>query len=88
MCAYCASARAVHMDHVVPKSLAKRHDLPAEFTATVPACFACNTRKGARRLLPPSWADKVDELNELLPGTPWRVWAGSVDEPAYREVHV
>ena len=61
---------------------------PEELLATVGACFACNNLKGARRLVPPSWADKLDQLSEWFPGTPWRVWCGSTTEPAFREVHV
>jgi len=99
ICAYCGLRRAVNLDHVVPKSTPLwkyRRDLveipPAiahgELTATVPACFDCNIRKGARRLVPPSWADKIDALNDYFGGTPWRVWDGNPQAAAFREVHV
>ena len=100
LCAYCHKERAVNRDHVVPKSLRKTHNtnyrvssarresrtpVPAELLRTVPSCFACNIRKGSRRLVPPSWAKHIARLDELFPGTPWRVWHGGLDEPAYRE---
>lgn len=94
-CAYCGHRRAVQRDHVVPRSLAKRlkgrtlrRDIPSELLVTVPACMFCNTGKGTRRLVPPSWADKVSVLNELIPGTPWRVWDGDTKSPAYKDVHL
>jgi hypothetical protein len=92
-CAYCQKRRAVNRDHVVPRSLVKRlkgrplrSDIPEELLVTVPACLFCNTGKGTRRLVPPSWADRVALLNELIPGKPWRVWDGDTKSPAYREV--
>lgn len=86
-CAYCGK-RAIHTDHVIPRSLAKKHpELPAELLATVRSCGPCNWLKLTRRLVPPSWSDRIDTLNELLPGTPWRVWTGGMLEPAYRDVH-
>lgn len=102
-CAYCGHKRAVNRDHVVPRSLRanymanvrvsrKRHQvrplIPDEFMGLVPACFACNARKGSRRLVPRSWEHKIDALNDFFGGTPWRVWSGDTSEPAYREVHV
>ena len=101
-CAYCGVRRAVQRDHVIPDSLVKKYDqmaasrkigrhlymIPNEWRQLVPACFECNIAKAARRLIPPSWADKIDALNDYFGGTPWRVWTGSVDEPAYREVWV
>ncbi|HXH10348.1 MAG TPA: hypothetical protein VNP04_11375 [Alphaproteobacteria bacterium] len=86
-CAYCGVRRAIHADHVVPASLLrKRPDVPARLRILVAACGECNWRKMTRRLVPPSLAYLVPELNEAFPGTPWRVWRGSVDEPAFREV--
>lgn len=92
MCAYCGERRAVHAEHVVPKSLrktmgARYHSLPLELRLTVGACYQCNLLKGARKLVPPTWAHHVPQLKELIPG-PWRVWAGSTREAAYREVHI
>ncbi len=91
-CAYCG-APAIHMDHVVPKSLQRKYHqingrhLPLLLRGTEPSCGPCNWRKLNRHLVPPSWAFLVDELNERVGGAEWRVWRGGVDEPAFREVH-
>lgn len=87
-CAYCQTRDAVNKDHVVPKSLRRAHTIPDEFQGTVPACFSCNMRKGQRRLVPPSWAHLIPQLNEHFGGTPWRTWDGNPMSPAFREVHV
>ena len=90
LCAYCGVNRAIHSDHVVPKSLLKKHLELRAFTwlaAKVPSCGECNWRKGTRRLVPPSWASKVAALNELLPGTEWRVWDGNPASKAFARVH-
>ena len=94
ICAYCQERRAVNADHVVPKSLRRKYKqhrkrearprIPHELLGTEPACFSCNIRKGARRLVPPSWAEKVPLLNAFFGGTPFRVWDGSLK--ALREV--
>lgn len=94
-CAYCG-ARAVNKDHVIPRQVVRTYNrrapldapsIPAEWLETVPACFACNMRKGSRRLVPPSWGKRVEKLNKFFGGTPWRVWHGGTDEPAFRETH-
>jgi hypothetical protein len=88
VCAYCGD-KAIHMDHVVPKSLQRKYHqqhgkkLPLDLAATVPSCGDCNWRKGTRRLVPPSWADKVDELNVLFFGSRFRVWAGDPQSEAF-----
>ena len=46
--------------------------------ALAPSCFECNMRKGTRLLIPPSWSDRLDELNALGIGT-FRVWHGDVE---------
>lgn len=79
-CAYCDDRRAVHQDHVLPKSAYKRlrrrvEDLPEWLFDTVAACFDCNIGKGTRLLIPPSWADRLGELNALGIGI-FRVWHG------------
>ena len=86
-CAYCDKNPAIHADHVVPRSVARRQKrmlrpIPDHLLATVPACFDCNMLKGARLLVPPSWADRIDELKAAMPGA-WRVWNGDVSEPAF-----
>ena len=86
-CAYCGKRRAVNKDHVVPKSVAKRYVLPTDLRETVPSCFECNIRKGARKLVPPSWENRLTELNFWVPGA-WRVWDGDPMSPAFREVHL
>ncbi|HEX9565596.1 MAG TPA: hypothetical protein VF981_16575 [Gemmatimonadaceae bacterium] len=81
-CEYCGG-RAVHLDHVIPKSLAKSYsatrngpEIPAAWCVTVPACFSCNVRKGQQRLVPPSWRKHIAKLNSFFPGTDWRVFDG------------
>lgn len=91
MCAYCERARGIHADHVVPRSIARRQarmlkPFPAHLLVTVRACYSCNILKGARLLVPPSWADRIDELNEAMPGA-WRVWSGDVAEDAFTGTH-
>lgn len=87
VCAYCRKRRAVNQDHVVPKSVAKRYELPMHLAKTVGSCFECNMRKGARKLVPPSWEKHLTELNFWVPGA-WRVWDGDPKSPAFREVHL
>lgn len=87
LCSYCLVRTAIHQDHVVPKSLARKRAGPPWVQETVPSCGPCNWRKGTRRLVPPSWADRVELLNDLYPGTPFRVWHGNTQEAAFREVH-
>lgn len=66
----------------------RRPAIPEYLLVTVPACGPCNWRKGTRRLVPPSWEPRIELLNELLPGTPWRTWDGSPLSPAFREVAI
>lgn len=76
-CAYCG-ARAVHMDHIVPKRLRRKHEGWED--AKVPACGECNWRKGDRCIVPMDY-EPFDEL----PGTrPWMRWNG--DPAGLREV--
>jgi len=84
-CAYCG-AQAAGRDHVVPRSIAKKYPaLPDHLRATVPACLPCNVRKINRKLVPPSWAERIPELCEAIPGA-WRVWRGDTSEPAFSGV--
>lgn len=86
LCAYCQERPAVNRDHVVPRVMAKRYELPDELRLTVPACFECNIRKSTRKLVPSSWADKIPALKALIPGQ-WRVWKGNPKEIAFAAVH-
>lgn len=86
VCAYCLKKRATNRDHVVPRSIAKRYNLPEALKATVPACFDCNNRKGTRKLIPASWACHIPALQEVIPGA-WRVWDGDPQSDAFRAVH-
>lgn len=63
-----------------------RPAIPPELLETVPACFECNHRKGTRKLVPPSWADKLPALRAAIPGH-WRVWDGNPMAAAFREVY-
>lgn len=95
LCAYCGERKAVSRDHVVPRALRKhylpnrkvdqRPKIPRELMGTVVACAECNVRKATRRLVPPSWAEKIDALNAFFGGVEWRVWQGSTSDPAYRD---
>lgn len=83
ICAYACTERAVHQDHVIPRSLFKKHRNLAALLGFGPdgdnlvgACFAHNVRKGTRRYVPPSWADKLDFINALVPGAKFQVWDG------------
>ena len=89
LCAYCRRRLAVNRDPVIPKALLRRLlkaglDISAELLALEPACFECNVLKGTRKLVPPSWADKIPALKELLPG-PWRTWDGNPMSPAFTQ---
>ena len=96
-CAYCGRNLEImggNKDHVVPRQVAKNYQrhhkgqhLPAELRVTVWSCFPCNIRKGTRKLVPMTWADKIPELKELMGGD-WRVWDGNPMSPAFREVHI
>jgi 5-methylcytosine-specific restriction endonuclease McrA len=87
-CAYCGKP-AANLDHVIPKALRKHalYEIPLALAGVVPACFDCNNRKGTRMLVPPSWANRIPALKDVLPG-PWRIWSGSPLDPAFRDTHV
>lgn len=95
-CAYCRKRRAVNRDHVIPRSVLRTYNatapddapsVPPEWLVEVASCFECNILKGRRRLVPPSWAKQVDELNRFFGGTPWRTWSGDIRDTAYRMAH-
>ncbi len=81
-CAYCRKEPAVHLDHIMSRALRRRFP---DFTDTVPACFKCNMIKGTRRLIPPSWAHRQAELEELT-SHPWQVWNGDPRELGAQKV--
>ena len=97
VCAYCGIRRAETRDHVVPKTLVRKgHAFSAKrrhalnkvdplLLSTVGCCLFCNIRKGTRKLVPPSWKDRIPALKEAIPGE-WRVWDGDPMSPAFREV--
>lgn len=47
VCAYCLTAKATSMDHVVPMAKGGAHDVDN----IVPACKSCNSRKGVKSIL-------------------------------------
>lgn len=83
----------MNLDHVVPKSMQRKfretkgYDLPKRLAATVGSCFECNNRKGTRKLVPPSWGNRIAALKEYIPGE-WRTWDGDVRAAAFSEVHL
>lgn len=77
LCAYCGTARAVHRDHIVSSADRRRYGIAKnDVRYHAGACVTCNLNKLTRRLVPPTHAYLVDELNELTTGTRWRVWNG------------
>lgn len=70
-CQYCGG-RAVHADHVVPKALRRGRPEFDDDAWIIAACFSCNVRRGTRRYVAPSWADRIAEL----PRDGWQVWSG------------
>ena len=88
-CAYCGAPNATTVDHIIPKADRRRADIRDDDERyLVAACMRCNLNKSTRRLVPMLWEVLIPALAELIPGTPWRVWDGSTDSPAYREVHL
>ena len=74
-CQYCG-APAVHVDHIIPKALRRRHHIADDDVRYLTsACAVCNWRKLTRRLAPVAWAERLHEL----PGTGWRIWRGDVE---------
>lgn len=75
---------------MIPRAVVKRYKhvtIPVELLETVPSCFACNILKGTRKLVPLSWADRIPQIEALIPGQ-WRVWQGDPLDPAFRLVHL
>ena len=72
-CSYCTTARGSQQDHIMPN----RVRTPDWADVTVPACPPCNTRKGDRLFVPPSWEDRIPELNEKTFPHKWRVFRGA-----------
>ena len=89
-CAYCDGRNGVVTcrDHVIHRMRWKPRARIAALVGfdrddpqnLVPACTFCNINRITRKLLPPSWADRVEWLNTLFPSrVPWRVWDGSIE---------
>ncbi len=79
ICSYCLTARAIHVDHIVSKNDRRRYGIAkddARYHAV--SCMRCNLNKLDSRLVPSTHAHLVDELNELMAGTRWRLWDGGV----------
>ena len=76
ICVYCQKARGIHDDHIMSSALRRR--FPDWADTTVPACLNCNLAKGTRHLIPPSWSDRLKELEELT-GKKWKVWRGDAE---------
>lgn len=84
ICAYCGQSGARSLDHVVPKADRRRAGISDTDEAyLVVACLTCNIRKGTRKLVPPSWANKIAQLREVIPGH-WRCWNGDPKAASFR----
>ncbi len=78
-CAY-HPGRANTMDHIFSKAEGRRWGIARDDEQwIVAACHTCNHRRGTRRLLPPSWAHRQAELEELT-GKKWQIWSGDPAE--------
>lgn len=68
-CQYCGK-RAVQRDHVYPVRLKRRCERAGidreALENQVACCMKCNVEKGNRCLVPPSWADRIPELEEAI----------------------
>lgn len=70
-CAYCLVVQATQRDHVVAKSLRRRHHIDAnDARFHVPSCGPCNWRKLTHKLYPLGFDTSI------LPGKGWRKWDG------------
>lgn len=75
VCAYCGQ-RATMVDHILSRAESRRQQISRDDEDwCCSACLACNLRRGTRRLLPPSWAERQAELEERT-GKRWLVWDG------------
>ncbi len=79
LCQYCGSiARTI--DHILSKAESRRQGIARDDEAWIVACcHDDNLRRGTRRLLPPSWAHRQQELEELT-GKKWAVFTGDPRE--------
>lgn len=80
VCAYGGAdcGKAETADHVIPRSVGEKYELRIGYSVNAPrnlvaACLAHNQIKSTRLLIPPAWADRLDELNALGIGI-FRVW--------------
>ena len=68
------------IDHILSRAERRRQGISAyDDRYIVVACKRDNLRKGTRRLIPPSWAHRQAELEELT-NKQWQVWAGDPRE--------
>ncbi len=93
-CAYCQGKRMMDrssgvartIDHILSKAEGRRQGIARDDKAWIVACcHRCNWRKGTRRLIPPSWAHRQAELEELT-SKKWAVWSGDPRELGAEEV--
>ena len=74
-CAYCGFS-AQTIDHIFGKAEGRRQGIARDDEAWIVACcLDDNLRRLTRRLLPPSWAHRKEEL-EAMTGKKWKVWHG------------
>ena len=89
-CQYCLGerGRATTVDHIFSKAEGRRQGIRRfDKRWCVAACISCNLRRMTYRFLPPSWEDRISELNELTPGHTWRVDRGGPVSDVFRKVH-
>lgn len=76
-CAYCDRPNPEHRDHIVSKNDRRRYGIDkSDERFIVACCKEDNWRKYTMRLVPPTHAHLVDELNALMAGPRWQIYAG------------
>ena len=85
-CAYCGG-RAGTVDHLFSKAEGRRQGISrGDKRWCVAACLACNIKRMSSYLVPPSWEDRIPELNEMTPSHTWRVYSGGPVSAVFKEV--
>ena len=75
-CAY-HGGRATEIDHIFSRAEGQRQEIARDDEEwIVAACHDCNGRKGTRKLVPPSMAERIPDLNDMTPGRFWLAWDG------------